>query len=54
MGLQLFVLFQFPLPPTQEIVAATTVLENNRTAGKMAIPNLRSCLFIHSGLTLAT
>jgi len=28
-------------------------LEQKRTAGKMAIPNLRSCLFINTGLTKA-
>jgi hypothetical protein len=43
--------FQSPLPPTQETVAAEIVLDKNRTAKKMAIPNLRSCLFINAELT---
>jgi hypothetical protein len=49
--LQFAVLVQSPLLPTQETVAAVTALEVNRTAKRMAIPNLRSALFINAELT---
>jgi hypothetical protein len=49
--LQFVAVFQSPLPPTQDTVAAVNVLEKNRTAEKMAIPNFRSFLFINVELT---
>ena len=48
--LQFVAVFQSPLPPTQETVAAEIGLDKNRTAKKTAIPQLRSCLFIKSDL----